>query len=365
VLHGSPSISDISANVTDDDMLWIYTSENWKPGNNIKTHVHLSCDACDQSYNITKWVDAGSYGSIYFGKCVQTGSSVVFKIFRQPMRPPTKQHGHGKEDYLSFDFPKEYCISRYLRKLAEANTIPRDIVLHHTDAFYIRGDGVGPMYGCIVMPRYDGSVQDLFHLIDDERLPPTNLALSYLYIAIRTGLFICETLRYLHEVDVFHLDIKPANVLYRLDDVNKSADFKLIDFGLSCMPSGDPPIQCCKTGSYVPPEWQKSSRNSEPTFQRTSDRNELISGEKYAVYRSMKTMLKRVHRVLPKDWLAIEANLRAFADVYAMLEMGCSDVMAVRDCVSISGLMRPLATLHALFLNTTLYETIKTFKSEY
>ena len=58
-------------------------------------------------------------------------------------------------------------------------------------------------------------------------------------------------LQLLHENGIYHMDVKPDNIVY--DETEDPPQFKLIDFGLSCTES-TPPKTIIGSEGYIPPE---------------------------------------------------------------------------------------------------------------
>lgn len=71
------------------------------------------------------------------------------------------------------------------------------------------------------------------------------------FLAAKFMVNMLETLRYLHENHIIHRDLKPENLL--MTKIDSDIDFKICDFGLSCL-SGDEQVLRCGSPGYVAPE---------------------------------------------------------------------------------------------------------------
>jgi nucleotide-binding universal stress UspA family protein len=116
------------------------------------------------------------------------------------MKIPLLRHGENPVTAVSFE--------------VERMILPR-LSGPHVPRFVAAGDFERPY---IVMEHVDGST--LRARLDATPLPPEEVA--------RTGLVVAEALEALHGQRVWHLDVKPSNVIVR-----PSGEGVLIDFGLS------------------------------------------------------------------------------------------------------------------------------------
>lgn len=97
---------------------------------------------------------------------------------------------------------------------------------------------------CMVMPR---APTDLFELITRRDFAARNYHFTRRFLLSTT-----RTLHQCHEAGVYHLDIKPENILCTSTDLD--TDFQIIDFGSSRMRTPFRATELACTLCYAPPE---------------------------------------------------------------------------------------------------------------
>ena len=263
--------------VTSEDRFWIFFPENqqWKVGVEYGNKFH--CPGSGATYSFCSYVSEGTYGAVYFGTRLYDNKPVAVKVFKEIF------HKGARHKPLDYDFMKEYYMYRAVR-----DRISTDCVVKMTDAFFIRTKS--GLHGALAMEKMDGCLLDLFE--DFGRHLNSKLQLEAFRLWVLTCKHISNALIDLHNHKIFHLDIKPGNVLYARTDDGDGITMKLVDLGLSCYIGGTPIVPCVATGSYLPPEWRNNGDRSEPTYARLRDGAILEMGETYAMCMSLCKMLK-------------------------------------------------------------------------
>lgn len=289
--------------VTPEDRFWVFFPENqsWKIGADFGTKFF--CPGSGSAYQLTSYVSEGTFGAVYYGTRIYDNRPVAIKIFKEIFRKESRQKP------IDYDFMKEYYMHR-----AVCERVTSDCVVKMLDSYFVRTKS--GLHGCIVMERMDGSLLDLFE--DFENLNP-KLQLE----AVRLWALACHTIASalidLHSHKIYHLDIKPGNVLYVRIPVGNGIRMKLVDLGLSCYIGGTPIVPCVATGSYLPLEWRKNGAKDEPTFERVRDATVLEMGETYAMCVSFCKMLKHLKKT---SWLKNNQN---FTRLMSAIDCGRSE----------------------------------------
>jgi len=150
-------------------------------------------------YEMRRLLATGGAARIFLARQIDLDRDVVVKVLRQPLnaRP---------------DAGKQF--------LLEARLLAR---LEHPNIVQIIDFGEQEGYCFFVMEYVRGG--SLRSLIDRVPLLPLDVALSIAY-------FVLRGIAYVHERQVLHLDLKPANIL-----VTKEAVIKVADFGLARLAS--------------------------------------------------------------------------------------------------------------------------------
>lgn len=297
--------------VTPEDRFWVFFPEeqSWKVGSEHTTK--LFCPGSGASYDMNNYVSEGSYGAVYFGKRLYDNKSVAIKIFKEIFRKESKRPA------VKYDFMKEFYMHR-----AVADRVTSECVVKMIDSFFLRTKT--GLHGCIVMEKMDGSLIDMFEGF--EQLS-SKLQLEIIRIWTLSLKSVANALIDLHCHKIYHLDIKPGNVLYaRIPDGNGIV-MKLVDFGLSCYLGGTPIVPCVATGSYLPLEWRNNGDKREPTYERVRDPVILEMGEIYAMCVSFHKILKP----FKNSWMRGNRNFNRL--LYA-IECGMSNDRSLRFSVT-------------------------------
>ena len=152
-------------------------------------------------FRVRDCIHAGGMAHIYAVDYAQPGASSPG--FAMAMKIPRMTAGDGAENIVSFE------VEQQILSVLTGPHVPR---------FVAAGDLVRLPY--LVMEYVDGPT--LQHWLDaPERPDPESIA--------RLGAAIAHAAHSLHQQNVCHLDLKPANVLMRAD-----GSAVLLDFGLSC-----------------------------------------------------------------------------------------------------------------------------------
>lgn len=142
---------------------------------------------------------AGGMARIHAVRYADGGAGPGFPLV---MKIPRMDLGDGAENLLSFE------VEAQLLRTLEGPHVPRLVAC---------GDLERLPY--LVMERIEG--ETLEALLAAAPLPPATI--------LERGLALCQAVHHLHQQEVCHLDLKPANVMLRPD-----GQAVLLDFGLSC-----------------------------------------------------------------------------------------------------------------------------------
>jgi serine/threonine protein kinase len=246
-------------------------------------------------YNLNSYVSEGTYGAVYFGVRLYDERPVAVKIFKEVY------HKRAQLSALDYDFMKEYYMHR-----AVADRVPSESVVKMLDTFFVRTKN--GLHGAIVMEKMDGCLLDLF---ENFAYLSSKLHLEAFRLWVMSCRSIARALLDLHAHKIYHLDIKPGNVLYSKAANEEGIVMKLVDLGLSCYIGGTPVVPCVATGTYIPPEWRENGDKREPTYARIKDRAVLEMGEIYAMCITFSKMLKYIHIGVLKDSKNLSGLLRA------------------------------------------------------
>ena len=151
-------------------------------------------------FRIRECIHAGGMAHIYAVDYAQAGRNPGFAM---AMKIPRMTAGDGAENIVSFE------VELQILSVLTGPHVPR---------FVAAGDLVRLPY--LVMEYVDG--QTLQHWLDAPERPDADTI-------ARLGAAIAHAAHSLHQQNVCHLDLKPANVLMRPD-----GSAVLLDFGLSC-----------------------------------------------------------------------------------------------------------------------------------
>jgi serine/threonine protein kinase len=177
-------------------------------------------------YHLGELIGHGGLASVYRARDEYLGREVAIKIFRA--NPSAEQHLQLQQD--------------------EINTLA---VLNHPylvtlfDAGVHRVEAETRIY--YAMELVEGS--DLKRRLDDAPLPTRQVA--------QLGFHVASGLDHVHEHDIVHRDVKPANILLLLGSDESQLTGKLGDFGLASRGSGPPVAEgqlITGTVAYLSPE---------------------------------------------------------------------------------------------------------------
>ena len=165
-------------------------------------------------YRIIRFISSGGFGCTYEAEHVQLGKKVAIKEFFVKDFCNRDEHTHHVTVGTK---GKEQLVEKLKKKfVSEAKMI---VKLHHPGIVSVSDifEENGTAY--YVMDYIDGrSISDIVNKHGPLDEP---LALKYIYE-------VCDALAYVHERNLLHLDIKPANIM-----VDKADHAILIDFGAS------------------------------------------------------------------------------------------------------------------------------------
>ena len=306
--------------ITPTESFWIFMpmgQPDWHVGG--YANVTFKCLSTDQEYSIDRYVSEGTYGAVYFGSREIDAKQVAIKVSKEIYR------NNSRRRIVEFDFVKEFYMHSAVRDRVKGN----GVVVKMVDAFFIKT--TKGLHGCIAMEKMDGNLEDLFDHF--EGLNQVEVLRFWIYACN----FIAGALLQLHANDIYHLDIKPSNVLWRRTrGQGRGIYLRLVDLGLGCylgkIEGRDAPkMPCNATGTYIPVEWRKDGDKSTPTFEEIEDPKKLQSGETYALFVTCHKMLRRV---MPRLY---SRNAR-IGNLIEIINRGMVDSPAVRGTVSI-GLM--------------------------
>lgn len=172
------------------------------------------------SYRVDRVLGSGGFGITYLGYDVNLGKKVAIKEYF-PSRYVTRNPNTDRMEVEDAEFAP--LVSEFKTKfLNEARNIAR---LNHPNIINIQTafEDYGTAY--YVMDYIEGGT--LAQLVERRGPLPIEEALDY----IRQ---IGKALDYIHDKHIYHLDVKPANIMLRSDGTPV-----LIDFGLSLPKSDD------------------------------------------------------------------------------------------------------------------------------
>lgn len=145
------------------------------------------------NYRIEEKIGSGGYSRVYWASHIREKEKVAaIKIFQEYVDTPEARKKFGQEVH-------------FLLKLRHEHIVP--ILGHGIE--YIKSEDARRPYLITELAPY-GSLRDLINDMDGLPLPPEQA----LKIITQVG----EALRYAHENDIAHLDIKPENILFKTPD---------------------------------------------------------------------------------------------------------------------------------------------------
>lgn len=303
--------------VTPQVRFWVYTSpSNWRIGDKCdltqSPRVFQSLGA-KESYTLNTFISEGTYGAVYYATKKSCGTLVALKISKRVF--VKKNAGEGA------DFMREYYVHKAINERCSSSS--QKIAVSLIDSFLLRNWKTGRLHGCLVMERMDGNISDLFYGPFNQR---EMAGTTRLWVEVCR--FISYALHEIHTKGIYHLDMKPGNVLYKKQTSGKY-EFLLIDFGLSCLIDHIPEVPCRATGTYIPIEWRISASNKSPSFDLVTDPCELNNGE---VFSACTTFDK-----LRRDF-SLSAKSR-LCNLLFLIKCGMCDKVNVRKTTTFSELV--------------------------
>jgi len=306
--------------VTPEQSFWIYMPigrPNWSVGGSAANLI-LRCPTNGGEYLVDRYVSEGSYGAVYFGVQKNSKRRVALKIFKEVYRSKRKSVAES-------DFIKEFFVNAAVKdRVGNNNTIATVV-----DAFFIKT--TEGFHGCLVMEKMDGDLCDLF----DNKLNGLKNA-NVLRFWLFSCNFMANALLELHTNDIYHLDIKSGNVLWKKQQSNeRGVVLKLIDFGLGCYmrhKGCEPAIPCEATGTHLPIEWRRNGSKKTPTYERLSDPRDIRGGEAYALCVTCRKMLKKVN---PAIYIRFE-HLKDFIELINRGSEGRKGAVSIRAVEEVS-----------------------------
>lgn len=211
--------------------------------------------------------EGGTFGVLYVVRNEEDGNEYVLKIFKFP-----------ESENTSF-------LREVMMYMAVNSIYPEDNIVEINSLIYLKHGDL--TYGSIIMEKMNSNVHSLldYYLstykkdMSDKQL--YNYARSLYMILFKSTAVLCEEVQLMHENNMYHLDIKFDNMLYKqLPD--GSIKYALADFGSACYNTVNSMIKCKSSGTYPPPEW-KSKRSLYGHEMPVSDSEELRKADIYMI----------------------------------------------------------------------------------
>ena len=119
------------------------------------------------------------------------------------------------------------AVTKMLREANIIKDLNHDNIVKVEQVFHIHDQMTGfPMVRTLFfMTLCDGDLNGLLKQKSNKKLTENE--------AKRVMCDVCQGLKYLHDHHIIHFDIKPANILYKIDSITGQLCFKLSDFGLA------------------------------------------------------------------------------------------------------------------------------------
>lgn len=182
---------------------------------NSSTHLAEGTLLQNGKYKIIKVLGQGGFGITYLARQNVLERDVAIKEFF--MRDFCTRSASDSEVSLGTSSNKD-TIERYLRKfMKEAQTISR---LEHPNIIRIHDIFKENETAYYVMDYIDG--ESLSEMVKHKGLLPEKEAVTYIKA-------VADALKYIHQKNINHLDVKPGNIMVRRSDNHVF----LLDFGLS------------------------------------------------------------------------------------------------------------------------------------
>ena len=331
--------------------LWIYHcmgSPRWNVGHRGPSggSMVFRCLATGAEYVIQKFVAEGSYGAVYDCSHVpaiaqglqgvqgaqgaQAESRVALKACKNTFDSRRMRNLEGKDMMYEDDYVRELFVMQVAHDRLVANGGKDEVVVGIVQPLLIKTSR--GLHGCIAMERMDGNLADLYDGLEGSKSKNCSEALRFWALCCR---FVASSLRQLHERGVYHLDIKPSNLLYRRTrGLGRGFELRLVDFGLggylpfaaasaAAASASEPETICRATGTYLPPEWRDRGDKRRPTFAVLKDPLQLEMGEAYAMCKSCAKMYEVLHPSIREGRLA--KKLPGFRKLVDAVDVGRQD----------------------------------------
>jgi serine/threonine-protein kinase len=154
-------------------------------------------------YEIVAPIGSGGMGTVYKAIDRTKDRTIAIKVLDRSYDIDKKRR---KRDYLG-------------REVLIAASLNHPIIIKMHKEIVIQEDSLGNQRRCLLMEYIDG--HDLKKHIEDRDLSMKNM--------VDLCIKLCEGLDFLHQNNIVHRDVKPANFLFSRD----STQVKIVDFGLS------------------------------------------------------------------------------------------------------------------------------------
>ncbi len=169
--------------------------------------VEADIKLCGGKYELKKVLGKGGFGITYLGRHTGLDKPVAIKEYFP--KDVFRRQENGTQVSYSNKAASRKNIERFLREARTMANLKHEGIVSVTDVFEENGTAY------YVMDYVEGQ-----SLEDRGRLSKT-AALKYVHQ-------VADALRYIHEKNILHMDIKPANIMVNSDD-----HAVLIDFGIS------------------------------------------------------------------------------------------------------------------------------------
>ena len=183
--------------------------------NNIATQLSEGTFLQNRKYRIENVLGQGGFGITYLARQQSTGQEVCVKEFfmRDFCSRSTNNYSVTLGTSANKDLLERYR-NKFIKEARTISTLKHPNIIHIYDIFQENGTAY------YVMDYIDG--ESLSEMVKHRGILPEQEAVNY----IRA---VGDALRYIHQRNINHLDVKPGNIMVRRSD---SRVF-LLDFGLS------------------------------------------------------------------------------------------------------------------------------------
>jgi serine/threonine-protein kinase len=192
-------------------------------------------------YEVTGFIGRGGMSVVYEGVHPLIGKRVAIKVLKA-------KHAESPE-----------LIARFLQEAQLVNKIQSE---HIVNIFALGHLSDGRLY--LVMDLLEG--QALHQLIRDQGRLPVHVALP-IFRCVAQGIHA------VHQAKVVHRDVKPQNIMVRIDPETKKVSAKVLDFGVSklLVPEEEPLIQTLTYAAIGTPPYMSPEQVRGPAVDHRSD----------------------------------------------------------------------------------------------